>query len=69
MKREVLDQLNKVLDENGNPKACGREACKRAIWLAKLLYPEVDYGDDETGYMNVSNLRDLREELRKELAG
>ena len=69
MKREVLSQLNKVLDDQGNPKACGRENCKRAIWLANLLYPEVDYGDVETGMMKVENLNSLRKELENELKG
>ena len=67
MKREVLNQLNVVLDDAGNPRACGRENCKRAIWLAKLLNPHVDYGDDKTGMMKVENLLALRKELEKEL--
>ena len=69
MKRRVLEQLNVVLDENGHPKACGRENCKKVIHLAEILRPGVDFGDVETGYMNVENLFDLKKELAEELEG
>ena len=69
MKRRVLEQLNVVLDENGEPRACGRENCKKAIHLAETLRPGVYFGNAETGYMNIESLFDLKKELEKELEG
>ena len=66
MKEQLLVQLHKVLDHEGNPKACGREECRKAIRLAGELFPGKDYGDEETGYMNVSNLFELMKVLDNE---
>jgi hypothetical protein len=66
MKKQLLDQLHKVLDHEGNPKACGREECRKAIRLAGELFPGKDYGDEESGYMNVFNLFSLMRVLESD---
>ena len=67
MKRRVLSQLKMVLDETGAPRACGRENVKEAIRLANEIFPGMNYGDIETGTMNVKMLHLLKQMLELEL--
>lgn len=55
-KCELKNMYNKVFDEKGEIKICGREACKLLI---KAINEEssVDVGNPETGMMNVDNLK------------
>lgn len=46
-----------VFDENGNIKLCGREACKKLIRLMQCRFPDVDFGNAETGFMNTDNIK------------
>ena len=59
----LLALLDEALDEQGNPRACGREHCKEVIRLANELFPGPYYGDVETGMMKPAALNDLRETL------
>ena len=67
MKQRVLNQLNMVLDNNGNPRACGRDNVKKAIQLASELFPGMNYGDIDTGKMNVEMLYLLKKMLELDL--
>lgn len=53
----IQEAYNVVFDKNGNVKACGREACKRLIDLCKKQWKGVDFGNSETGYMNIENIK------------
>lgn len=67
MKREVLNQLKIVLDENGNPRACTRENTEKAMDMANEIFPGMNYGDHKTGRMNVKMLYLLKQMLELEL--
>ena len=54
MIKELYDE---VFDSNGNVKLCGREKCKKLIDACKNAYKGVDFGDSETGYMNIDNIK------------
>ena len=62
--RQLMDQ---AIDDEGNPRLCGRECCKRLIRLANNLFSFEDYtvsfGDEDTGMMNVELLVTLRQKL------
>jgi hypothetical protein len=48
-----------VFDEDGNIKVCGREACKALIRECEDRCPDIDFGDSETGMMNVENIKKM----------
>ena len=63
-----INQYNKVFDEQGNVKACGREACMDLINMCKVQEPSTDFGNPLTGMMNVENIQKFRKKsiLRQE---
>lgn len=54
---------NEVFDKNNEVKACGREKCKNLIKLASTIKPNIDFGNENTGFMNIDNMIQLRKEL------
>lgn len=54
---------NEVFNKNNEVKACGREKCKNLIKLASTIKPNIDFGDENTGFMNIDNMIKLRKEL------
>lgn len=54
---------NEVFDKNNEVKVCGREKCKNLIKLASTIKPNIDFGDENTGFMNIDNMIQLRKEL------
>jgi hypothetical protein len=52
-----------VFDENGDVTLCGREACQLLILACEELRPGVDYGNAQTGFMNIENIQKLKREL------
>lgn len=46
-----------VFDENGNVRLCGREKCKELIMVCQLKWPDIDFGDITSGFMNVDNIK------------
>lgn len=57
----MVAQYNKVFDENGQVKACGRNECINLINMCKVEDPSLDFGNPFTGMMNVENIRKFRE--------
>ena len=53
-----------VFDANGNIKPCGRMKCKELIMLASQIDKNTDFGNSETGFMNVENIKKLKEQLK-----
>lgn len=58
-----IENYNEVFSEDGKIKVCGREACKRLIETAYEINPNVDYGNKQTGFMNVESLKALKASL------
>ena len=54
-----INQYNKVFDEQGHIKACGREACKDLINMCKVEEPLTDFGNPMTGIMNIDNIKNF----------
>lgn len=61
--RTFLEDYDRVFDEEGNVKNCGRGACIDLILSAFILDPSQSYGDSSTGYMNVENIKNLRNSI------
>jgi hypothetical protein len=62
---KVLDLYNTVFDDHGNVKACGRDACKKLISACQKENPMIDFGNLETGMMNISNIQRLIKTIRQ----
>lgn len=58
----MIEQYNKVFDENGNVKACGREECMNLINMCKVEDPLTDFGNPLTGMMNIENIKAFRKQ-------
>ena len=67
MEREFLEQYKVVFDENNAVRLCGRANCKKLISIANEIDPFEDYGNIETGFMNVENLIALSKKIKKYL--
>lgn len=89
MTAKLIELMDKVFNEDGSVKPCGREVCKKLITCAtdfseakhaanhtesthslKSLqasekYVSPNYGNPDTGYMNIENLLALRAELKQ----
>lgn len=53
------EKYNKVFDADGDVKACGREITKELIAACMKLEPRTDFGNIQTGVMNVENIKQL----------
>lgn len=53
---EILDLYNEVFDKNGKIKPCGRELCKQLIIKMSEKFPNEDFGNKETGFMNTETI-------------
>lgn len=56
---EFKEQYNKVFNTDGTVKLCGREETKKLIELAKELKPDIDFGNESTGFLNVDNIKSV----------
>ena len=55
---DLKHQYNVVFDEDGNVKACGRKACSKLIELCEMATNgQMDFGNKETGMMNVELIK------------
>ena len=61
--KNFIEQFDKVFDKDGNVKACGRDNCKKLISIANEISKEANYGDIQTGMMNVISMKSLRDSL------
>lgn len=69
MKEEFMELFDKVFDEKGNGKSCGRSVCAELIQAAMKFDPHSDqnyYGDCDPispkyGTMNVQRIKTLRD--------
>ena len=58
LEEKVRNQLSKVFTPKGDVKACGRDECRKAIQIASEFYPGVNFGNLETGIMNLQTFHD-----------
>ena len=54
IRKQAFDE---VFEPDGNIRSCGREACKKLITIMQEQFPGVDFGNLETGCMNVENIK------------
>ena len=54
---------NKVIDSDGNMKACGRDKCMLLIEIAKSIDAFGDFGNKKTGRININNMKKLYNSL------
>lgn len=59
----IIKLYNDVFDEYYNVKACGRLACQKLIAAFEELQPDVDFGNKETGFMNIQNILLFRQTI------
>lgn len=52
-----------VFDEQGNVKTCGRDRCKKLMWLAHKLDADTDFGNPDNGCMNTEAMKALHAKL------
>lgn len=62
---EFIKVYYEVFDEKGHIMACGRDKCKELIALADLIENE-NHGNKETGFLNVSKIRSLKNRIMAE---
>ncbi len=53
----------KVFDAQGRVRPCGRDTCIALIEECKKIKPNTDFGDVNTGYMNIEAIKALRKEV------
>ncbi len=62
-----LQKINKlyyeVFDTNDKITACGRDKCKSLILACQKLNPQIDFGNADTGMMNVDNIVNFKKNL------
>ena len=59
----IIELYNKAFDEHGNPRVCGRETCKDLIKALNTKFPYVNFGDSNTGFMNVTIINEYINKL------
>lgn len=63
MSREQFLQHYMAVFDNGEIRACGREATKRLIGAADSLEPGVSHGNLDTGSMDVAAIKALARKM------
>ena len=53
---KMLRLINSAIDTQGRPKACTRHVTRLVIKEANAYNPGYDYGNEDTGWMNVKAL-------------
>ena len=56
-----------AFNNKGEVKNCGRNVCKELIKAAYKINNTTDYGNPETGFMNIENIKILYEEILNSL--
>lgn len=65
-KNKTIQELyNTVFDNNGKVQLCGRETCKKLIRTMQEVFPQVDFGEEETGCMKIENIQNYFNALKQ----
>ena len=57
MDRELKQSYDRVFNEDGTVKLCGREACKDLIIAMQSKFPGINFGNPVHGIMNITNIQ------------
>lgn len=57
MEQNITTLYERVFDDEGNVKACGRRACQE-LMMALERFVGTSCGDKENGYMNIPAVKD-----------
>lgn len=63
--KDFLKLYDDVFDEEGKVKAVGREHTKALIEACEQYSQDIDFGNKSTGFMNVENIKLLRNKLQE----
>lgn len=58
LNQKIIEQYHKVFDEKCEITPCGRNECMKLMNLLRLRFPEVNFGDERTGFMNTENIHE-----------
>lgn len=61
--KDFLKLYDDVFDETGKIKVVGREHTKALIEACEQYSQDIDFGNKSTGFMNVENIKLLRNKL------
>lgn len=64
--QEFKSVYDKVFDQDGNIKSCGRETTIQLISICNQIDSNMDFGDLETGFMETENIQSLYKRLEVE---
>ena len=65
--KKIFKQYCKVFDKDGNVKACTRKECIKLIEMLEEKFPNDDFGNDKTGFMDTNRINELINSLSDEL--
>lgn len=63
MKTEFYIAYNDVFTEENEIKACGREKCMKLIGICNEIDPITNFGNIDTGMMEVKAIQSLKNKL------
>lgn len=63
--KEFMSLYNDVFDEDDEIKQVGRERTKRLIEACEQFSSNTNFGSKITGFMNVTNIKALRNKLQE----
>lgn len=63
--QKLIDAYEKVFDDHGETRPCGRDACIALIEECKKVAPKVYFGDSQTGMMDTKAIKLLVNRERK----
>lgn len=63
--KDFLKLYDDVFDEEGKVKTVGRAHTKALIEACEQYSQEIDFGNKSTGFMNVENIKLLRNKLQE----
>lgn len=64
---DIKELYNRVFDENGNVRLCGREACEELIYALEEQ-TGIECGNEDTGMMDTEQIKVALQEALKEVA-
>ena len=63
---DIMKVYHEVFDDNKNVKLCGRKKCIQLIRMCQEIDTGTNYGNLETGIMNVKAINSLIDKLKEE---
>ena len=50
-------EYNRVFDENGDVRLCGRDACRALMLKMEECFPDEKFGNVDTGFIDILKVR------------